>query len=103
MDEQLRNAILEAKSTYETEGFVILGIFGSRARGDFGPKSDIDILYRLTDAFHDKYPGWDTASRIMDIKNDLAVRIGLPVDVANIDALGKVARKYILPETVYVA
>lgn len=103
MDANLKQAILEAKLVYEPEGFLILGIFGSRARGDFSPNSDVDILYRITDHFHETYPGWNAASRIMDIKDELSDRFGLPVDVANADSLGKIARKYILPETVYVA
>jgi predicted nucleotidyltransferase len=36
------------------------------------------------------------------VKDDLEAALGIPVDLADIDALGPVGKKYILPEAVYV-
>jgi len=38
------NILKESKSEMAKEGFLILGIFGSYARGDDTPSSDVDIL-----------------------------------------------------------
>lgn len=97
------NMLKEEKIHYLSEGFVILGIFGSRARGDHQPDSDLDILYRLEDRFYDRHPGWSAAARLQEIREELCDRIGLEVDLANEGALHAVGKKYILPETVYVA
>lgn len=102
MDEGLKALIAAVKSDYETEGFILLGVFGSRARGDSGADSDLDLLYRLEDRFLDRYPGWAAYGRIDTIKADLARRLGMPIDVADLEALDDIGRKSILPEIVYV-
>jgi uncharacterized protein len=103
MDKRLIAMLAEAKAAYEPEGFILLGVFGSRARGDFKIDSDLDILYRLDETFLDRYDGWGILGRLEEIKEELTGRFGLRVDMANERALHTISRKYILPETVYVA
>ena len=103
MEQELLTIIKKAKQKYDNEGFLILGVFGFRARGDFKPESDLDILYRLDKNFYIKNPGWEAIGQLEDIKEDLSKMAGLNVDLANIDSLKGVGKKYILPETVYVA
>jgi predicted nucleotidyltransferase len=43
MDERLKATITAAKREYDPEGLILLGVFGSRARGDFVIGSDLDI------------------------------------------------------------
>ena len=43
----MRTLIAAAKRDYDSEGFMLLGVFGSQARGDSGSDSDLDLLYRL--------------------------------------------------------
>ena len=103
MDEQLTSILRDARRSFEGEGFIILGVFGSRARGDHRANSDLDLLYRLEERFYRRYPGWEAAARLDDIRKDLQARTGLSVDMANGETLHDVGRKYILPETIYVA
>jgi predicted nucleotidyltransferase len=100
MDEALKKQIVAAAREYETEGFRIVGVFGSRARGDSSAGSDLDLLCRLEYRFLGSYPGWAAYERIDMIKDDLVQRLGLSIDVADLDDIG---RKFILPEIVYVS
>jgi predicted nucleotidyltransferase len=61
-------------------GLTRLALFGSTARGDRGPESDVDLLIEV-----------DAARRFglfafMDLKNHLAALLGRPVDLAGRDA-----------------
>jgi predicted nucleotidyltransferase len=103
MEDRIIEALDAAHEHYREEGFVVLGVFGSRARGDNREDSDLDILYRLETEFFDRYPGWSAAGRLQEIREDLRERIGLEIDIANERALHPVGQKYIIPETVYVS
>ncbi|MCE5338503.1 MAG: nucleotidyltransferase family protein [Methanomicrobiaceae archaeon] len=50
-----------------------IGIFGSYARNEQGPESDLDILVDL-----DRPLGWD----VVDLKEDLERMLGVSVDLA---------------------
>lgn len=58
-----------------------IGIFGSYARNEQGPESDLDILVDL-----DRPLGWD----VVDLKEDLERMLGVSVDLA---LKGGVARR----------
>ncbi|MES0491856.1 MAG: nucleotidyltransferase domain-containing protein [Leptospirales bacterium] len=90
------------KQKYNTEGFIILGVFGSYARGEETPTSDIDILYELAEKFYNKYPGWGIISAIENIRKDLETTLGKKIDFADKNALKNTGKKYILPEVQYV-
>ena len=103
MDDRLLTTLRTARARFTDEGFIILGVFGSRARGDNRPDSDLDVLYRLEERFYQRYPAWEAAGRLDEIRKELQLLTGFSVDTANIDLLHEVGKKYILPETVYVA
>jgi predicted nucleotidyltransferase len=86
-----------------SDGFEILGYFGSRAREEESEQSDLDLLYCLHDKFYSRYPGWEAIGRIEEIRTYLTDRLNLEIDLANRDSLNRVSKKYILGETVYVA
>jgi hypothetical protein len=102
MNKQILNKIEQLKQKYEPEGFIILGVFGSYARGEQTPESDIDILYKLDEKFYAKYPGWEAVSVIENIRKDFEIVLGKKIDFADKNALKDVGKKYILPEVQHV-
>lgn len=95
--------IKNLKEKYASEGFIILGVFGSFARGEETEESDIDLLFEVTDAFLDKYSGWKACGRLEDIKQEIRQSIGKPIDMTDRDALDDIGKRFILPEVVYVS
>ena len=71
-----------------------IGIFGSHARGEETPESDIDILVEFE-------PGFETFNNYTDLKFHLEDRFGRDVDVVTADALKPQLRDIILNEVSY--
>jgi predicted nucleotidyltransferase len=72
-----------------------LGVFGSFARGDHGPESDIDILVELQ-------PERETFDDYMGLLFYLEKLFGRKVDLVMKDTIKPLIRDRILRETVYV-
>ena len=70
-----------------------IGVFGSCARGDEGPKSDVDIIVELDVPTFDHY---------MDLKFLLEEMLRRPVDLVMADTVKPRLRPIIEQETVYV-
>jgi predicted nucleotidyltransferase len=71
----------DLKERYAREGFHIVGIFGSEARAEADPFSDIDLAYTID---HDRfYPenGFRKLIRVEEIKKELEAYLGRPVDL----------------------
>lgn len=82
----------------ERFGIVALSVFGSVARGDATPDSDIALLYDLGS---DARLGWE----IEDLVDELAEIFGRPVDLVARTALHPMLRTDVLAEAeaVYTA
>lgn len=102
MEQKILSKIKILKQKYEKEGFIIIGVFGSYARGESSVDSDIDILYEIKDEFYKKYPGFKFYPVLERIEDEMQKELRHRVDLANIKALNEVGNKYILPELVYV-
>jgi len=72
-------------------GIARLLIFGSVARGEAGPDSDVDILYDLLPGRH---LGWE----IEDLSDELAEIFGRPVDLVSSAGLHRRLRVPVLSE-----
>lgn len=94
--------MIKAKDYYSKEGFNILGIFGSYARGEETKDSDIDILYELNEKFIIKYDGFLAFSRLSKIKEELKKIFGRDVNIAAKSGLSNTAKKYIFKDIQYV-
>ena len=72
-------------------GIAELSVFGSVARGDAGPDSDIDLLYV-------KVPGNDLGMSYFSFQEDLEKLFGRPVDLVSRDSLHRVIRDQVLAD-----
>jgi len=102
MEKEILHKIKKLKQKYEKDGFIIIGVFGSYARGEFTGESDIDILYELKDEFYKRYPGFKIYPVLDQIEEEMQKELRHRVDLANMNALNEIGNKYILPEVVNV-
>jgi len=94
--------IKQIKPILEKDGFVIEGVFGSYARGEETPQSDVDLLYSLKRSFVEHYKGFAAFGRLEEIKAFLRKELGKEVDIAAKNGLSKTGKKYILKDIVDV-
>ncbi len=81
---EIRRLLAEHKGTLrERFGVRRLALFGSYARGDATPLSDVDILVVL-----ERPIGWE----IVDLQEDLETLLGMPVDLVTEGALRRKPR-----------
>ena len=99
---ELLEKLRPIKNRLQREGFVIDALFGSYARGDFGPHSDVDLLYHVEGAFLQKHRGFRALLRLNEIKALLAEELGASVDLAPTNNLSKTGRRFILSEAIDV-
>ncbi len=68
-----------------------LAFFGSVLRNDFGPHSDVDVLYEFEE---EHVPGWE----IVDIEEELSSILGRKVDFVPAKYLNRWIRDRVLAE-----
>ena len=76
--EQVRNAV---RRTAPEHGVESMYVYGSVARGDNGPASDVDLVYRLHEG------NKATAGVILSLKDDLEAELGFPVSLLSMKTL----------------
>jgi hypothetical protein len=72
-------------------GIARLWVFGSTARGEAQPDSDIDLLYELAPGAH---LGWE----VVDCIEELAAIFGRPVDLVSRRSVHPLIREAVLSE-----
>lgn len=80
--------------TLRALGVRMLGVFGSYARGEQRPRSDVDVLVTFDHL---------TFRRYMDVKLLLEDTLGMPPDLVLADDLRPRLRERVLAEVIYVA
>jgi hypothetical protein len=96
MDKEEILALLAAhRAELDRYGVQSLAVFGSVARGEAGPESDVDVLVEFT--------GPTGFFEFMDLKDYLEALLGRPVDLVTRKALKRQLRDQILAEAVYAA
>jgi uncharacterized protein len=87
--DQLRAAVPEMKERF---GVKRIGVFGSAARGEAGPESDVDVLVEFEDPAFDRY---------MDLKFYLEDLFGRPCDLVLEESLKDSLRESVRGEVLY--
>ena len=101
---ELLHKLSELKPKLRQEGFEILGIFGSYARGEQTSGSDVDILYTLNEPkrFTKVNGGFGAFSKIRQTKEYLQDQLGAKVDFVDRSSLAITGKRYIFNNSVNV-
>ncbi len=94
----MSDKLKQIKEKLQGEGFIILGVFGSYARGDQSETSDIDFLYELEKKFIDKYGGFGSVARLEAIKKELKKVLGREIGLTAKNSLNETGKRYILKD-----
>ena len=80
---EILSTLKKVKPTYQKEGLILLGLFGSYAKNKQTQFSDIDVAYTLDyDRFSLKYKdGFSKLLRLEDIKQELQLILQTPIDL----------------------
>jgi predicted nucleotidyltransferase len=84
------------KSALSQEGFVIDGVVGSYAYGDFTEQSDVDLLYHVEKRFLENYGGFGAFTKLKEIQHFLEKELGKEVDLIPSNNLSRTAKKFML-------
>ncbi len=93
--EAIRRALADREAELDRLGVASLAVFGSVARDEAGPESDIDVLV--------EFRGAATLSRFMDLKSLLETTFGRRVDLVTQKSLRERLRPAIEKDAVRVA
>lgn len=93
LDEALEK-LRGAKPLLDRYGVARIGVFGSVARGEAGPDSDVDVLVEFKPG---GAPGWE----FFGLADDLAEVLRCPVDVVTAKSLKPRMRDAVLGDLVY--
>ena len=80
---EILSKLKEIKPTYEKEGLILLGLFGSYAKGTQTKFSDLDLAYKLDyELFSLHYKdGFSKILKIDEIKQELQSIFKIPIDL----------------------
>jgi len=92
------------KKEYLNEGFELVGVFGSYARGSTDKYSDIDIAYKLDFQTFDKQfkGGFSKLLRIEEIKKELQKLLHIKIDLVSMNSSNVAFKERIKKDMLYV-
>lgn len=96
--EELRNI----KSKYQKDGFNIIALFGSYATNSQNSSSDIDLLYEVDNNFLEKYKGFQSVSKVLEIQKELSSFFHIKVDLTSPSGLSPKIKDEIISKAIYV-
>jgi len=91
--DELLIKLRELKPWLEEQGIVNVRLFGSYARDEAGPESDVDLLVEVS-----KPLGF----RFFGVERELGTRLGVKVDMGSEDGMHRLVRKQVLRDALHV-
>lgn len=92
----IKDTLLKKKHKLEESGIIEIGIFGSYARGEQTPNSDVDILIELA------RPAKIDLFDLITIEQELAEELNTPVDLVLKSSLKPIIDQSVLSEVQYL-
>jgi len=100
---EILQTLKNSKAQFLDDGVEIVGVFGSFARNEQTPSSDVDIAYKLSkEKFFSKYRGFKAVIKIAEIQEELSRKLKRKVDLISFENSNKELVKNIKKEIVYV-
>ena len=96
------SVLKEKQKQYKKDGFNILALFGSYSTSSQTDSSDIDILYDVDKTFLNKYKGFVSASKVLQIQEELSSIFHKKVDLTSPSGLTETVKQNILSKAIYV-
>jgi predicted nucleotidyltransferase len=90
---RLRAALPDLRARY---GVMRLGLFGSYARNDVRPDSDVDLVAEF---LPDAYLGF----RFFDLEQEISALVGRPTEIASLDTMNRFVRASAERDLIYVS
>ena len=91
--DELLTKLRELKPWLEEQGIVNVRLFGSYARDEAGPDSDVDLLVEVTRPL---------GVRFFGVERELSATLGVPVDLGTEGSLHRLVRKQAMRDLVHV-
>ncbi len=91
--DELLTKLRELKPWLEEQGIINVRLFGSYARDEAGPDSDVDLLVDMS-----KPLGWD----FFGIERRLGEQLGMKVEMGTEDSMHRLVRRNAVREAVLV-
>ena len=91
--DELLTMLRELKPWLEEQGIVNVRLFGSYARDDARPDSDVDLIVELSKPW---------GFRFFGVEREWAERLGVPVEMGTEDSMHRLVRQSATREAVFV-
>ena len=100
--EEILDKLKSLKPVFAKDGVLLLGIFGSFARGEEKEGSDIDLLIETTPRFLQRHKGFGYFAKLNKIREQLQKEFGTTVDLVDKEGLIQHNNDHILKSALYV-
>jgi len=90
------------KPKYQEDGFNIIALFGSYATNSQADSSDIDLLYDADNSFLEKYKGFRSVSKVLEIQGELSALFHTKIDLTSPSGLNEKIKNEIVSKAIYV-
>jgi predicted nucleotidyltransferase len=100
--EDILNKLRDIKPKLNQDGIEKIGIFGSYAKDTYTNQSDIDIVYKSTDKFLNKFEGWTAFTYLnQNIREKISNEFNVRVDIFDLNS-DSILKDKIDKEAIYV-